>query len=245
MRAIRNISKTIMHFTSLPARDPQNLQNEISIVDSIRQRGIRLVTYEMFTNGRTMSNLAATCSIEYMDDYVFSINNDFECLFSLHGPASAQNLQSFLRNDMLYDIVAKYVDVKCYFRKFAATDIKNALMRIYIAKTKTIDAAATASTNAAAAAVAATTTTPYKKKSISHVLKRRVWAEHIGEHVGKTKCLCCKLTDITQLSFHCGHIIAEKNGGTTTVDNMLPICQSCNSSMGTNNLYAFMTMHGL
>ena len=84
-----------------------------------------------------------------------------------------------------------------------------------------------------------------KKKTISQLMKRRVWAKHIGEDVGKHKCLCCEMTDITQLSFNCGHIVAESNGGELTVDNLLPICQSCNSSMGTQNLYDYKKAHGL
>lgn len=85
----------------------------------------------------------------------------------------------------------------------------------------------------------------YKKKYIPLVLKRRVWNEWIGNKIGTYKCLCCKLTDITQLSFHCGHVIAEKNGGTLTVDNLRPICQSCNSSMGTNNMIEFIKKYKL
>lgn len=84
-----------------------------------------------------------------------------------------------------------------------------------------------------------------KKKSISLVVKRRVWAKHVGEDVGKTKCFCCKLTDITMLSFHCGHIIAESKGGTLEIDNLLPICQSCNSSMNNINLHDYVKKHGL
>ena len=35
---------------------------------------------------------------------------------------------------------------------------------------------------------------------------------------------------------HMAHIIAESNGGTTTWDNLLPCCSSCNSHMGTMKL---------
>lgn len=79
----------------------------------------------------------------------------------------------------------------------------------------------------------------YKKKSIPKSLRIAVWNEHIGENIGKIKCLCCNITEITQLKFHCGHILAEKNGGETTVKNMIPICETCNKSMGTTNLYEF------
>jgi hypothetical protein len=79
-----------------------------------------------------------------------------------------------------------------------------------------------------------------KKQTISSTLKRLVWNTHIGEEIGKSKCLCCNTTDITQLSFHCGHVIAEAMGGETNVSNLRPICQNCNSSMGTKNMNDFM-----
>lgn len=79
-----------------------------------------------------------------------------------------------------------------------------------------------------------------KKKKISATLKRLVWNKWIGEEFGKFKCLCCKITDITQLSFHCGHIIPECKGGDLILSNLKPICQNCNSSMGTMNMDDFM-----
>lgn len=83
-----------------------------------------------------------------------------------------------------------------------------------------------------------------KKKSIPIALKRKIWAKWIGEDVGKTKCICCKLTDITQLNFSCGHVISEFNGGELKVDNLKPICSSCNSSMGTTNMDEYMNKYG-
>jgi 5-methylcytosine-specific restriction endonuclease McrA len=92
--------------------------------------------------------------------------------------------------------------------------------------------------------VATTTTTrepvKKKKKSISSTIKKLVWNVNIGEEIGKTKCVCCKSTDIIQMSFNCGHVIAEANGGETIVSNLKPICQNCNSSMGTKNMNEFM-----
>jgi hypothetical protein len=79
-----------------------------------------------------------------------------------------------------------------------------------------------------------------KKKYIRSTIKRLVWNTNIGESEGKSKCLCCKLTEISQMSFHCGHIIAESNGGETIVSNLKPICQNCNSSMGPINMDEFM-----
>jgi len=79
-----------------------------------------------------------------------------------------------------------------------------------------------------------------KKKPISAAIKRLVWNTNIGEDVSKSKCMCCYSTDITQMSFNCGHIVADANGGETIVSNLKPICQNCNSSMGTKNMEEFM-----
>ena len=80
----------------------------------------------------------------------------------------------------------------------------------------------------------------YKKKKISATLKRLVWNKWIGEEIGKYKCLCCNVTDINQMSFNCGHIIAESKGGETILSNLKPICQNCNSSMASMNMDDFM-----
>ena len=79
-----------------------------------------------------------------------------------------------------------------------------------------------------------------KKKAIPSTIKKLVWNTNIGEDIGKAKCICCKSTDITQMSFNCGHVISEYNGGETIVSNLKPICQNCNSSMGTKNMNDFM-----
>jgi len=84
-----------------------------------------------------------------------------------------------------------------------------------------------------------------RKKTIPVALKRKVWDHWVGEHIGKTKCPCCKLTDITQLNFSCGHITAEANGGSLHLLNLRPICTSCNSSMGTKNMNEFIREYGL
>ena len=80
-----------------------------------------------------------------------------------------------------------------------------------------------------------------KKKTIPSAIKKLVWNKNIGEDIGKSKCYCCKSTDISQTSFHCGHVIAESKGGKTIVSNLKPICQNCNSSMGTKDMNDFMS----
>jgi len=78
-----------------------------------------------------------------------------------------------------------------------------------------------------------------KKKSVPKVVKDLSWNKWIGEDVARTKCLCCRVNEIKMSSFHCGHVIAESNGGKTTIDNLRPICSACNLSMGTENFEEF------
>ena len=77
------------------------------------------------------------------------------------------------------------------------------------------------------------------KQTISHTLKIKCWDTHIGVDIGRTKCLCCNHNYITQHNFHCGHVIAEANGGTLDIDNLRPICSACNNSMRTRNMNEF------
>lgn len=84
-----------------------------------------------------------------------------------------------------------------------------------------------------------------QKKAIPKAIKQLVWNFYIGEEIGKTECFCCGVTKITQLSFVCGHVEAEANGGQITIDNLRPVCAMCNSSMGTKNMIDFMKTHGL
>lgn len=77
------------------------------------------------------------------------------------------------------------------------------------------------------------------KTTIPKSLKRLVWDTYIGENIGKHLCLCCNHVYIRQIEFHCGHVIAEANGGSTNVENLRPICAQCNLSMGTTNMENF------
>ena len=66
-------------------------------------------------------------------------------------------------------------------------------------------------------------------------LRENVWKIRVGRRFS-VPCLCCFRTEITVFNFHTGHIQAQSQGGTDTVDNLLPICASCNLSMGATNL---------
>ena len=78
------------------------------------------------------------------------------------------------------------------------------------------------------------------KDNIPKIKKQEIWEYYIGIDIGRTKCLCCNINDITQFNFVNGHIIAKSKGGDMSKENLCPICQSCNSSMGNENMIEFM-----
>ena len=75
-----------------------------------------------------------------------------------------------------------------------------------------------------------------RKKNIPKAIKDQSWNKYIGKEIGETKCICCNNNNINSKTFIAGHIISEKNEGLITVDNILPICNPCNGSMGSTNM---------
>lgn len=78
-----------------------------------------------------------------------------------------------------------------------------------------------------------------KKAYIPKAIKVAVWNTYVGESIGRTKCTVCGTVDMTQMNFHCAHVVAEADGGEVSVANLRPTCATCNLSMGTMNLNAF------
>lgn len=66
---------------------------------------------------------------------------------------------------------------------------------------------------------------------ISKVLRKQVWNSQLLDG----KCYCCTET-ITYDNFECGHIIAVSKGGLTVLDNLKPICRTCNADMRNTNM---------
>jgi len=86
--------------------------------------------------------------------------------------------------------------------------------------------------------------TQYKKEVIPKTVRNCLWINFYGNQ-REGKCACCKRENITIGNFNCGHVIAERNGGTTTLDNMRPICTLCNTSMMTRNMDDFIKKFNL
>ena len=84
-----------------------------------------------------------------------------------------------------------------------------------------------------------------KKQSIPKNVRIIVWNHYIGEDIIKHKCLCCKKVTISNTNFEVGHVLSEKCGGTHEINNLRPICFSCNHSMGSENMIDFVVKYGL
>jgi hypothetical protein len=78
------------------------------------------------------------------------------------------------------------------------------------------------------------------KEKIPTAVRNTLWTNYFGKTL-EGKCQCCKKETISKNNFDCGHVISEKNGGTVDLDNLRPICRSCNSSMGIRNMDDFLT----
>jgi len=82
----------------------------------------------------------------------------------------------------------------------------------------------------------------YKRKSIPKAVKDKVWDTYIGGSYGKGKCYCCE-TYVDSKKFDCGHVVAAAVGGQNVVENLRPVCSTCNKSMGTQNMEEFKDMY--
>jgi 5-methylcytosine-specific restriction endonuclease McrA len=82
-----------------------------------------------------------------------------------------------------------------------------------------------------------------RKINIPKKVKIDAWNQHVGKGEKEALCICCREKTIDACDFHAGHIISEKNGGETTINNILPICSGCNLSMGSKNMGEYVEKH--
>ena len=77
-----------------------------------------------------------------------------------------------------------------------------------------------------------------------NIMRQNVWKTYVGAYVAQTKCMCCGLNDIDVWTFENGHVLSRSGGGLSSIENLRPICRTCNASMGVMNMDVFMQMHG-
>jgi hypothetical protein len=78
------------------------------------------------------------------------------------------------------------------------------------------------------------------KITIPKKIKMDVWNFYIGEELGVALCLCCSKEQIKSSHFYCKYVISKHNGGTMCIENLRPICNQCNLSIGKKNMNDYM-----
>ena len=70
--------------------------------------------------------------------------------------------------------------------------------------------------------------------------RMKVWDKEFGASVDRSKCPICGMNEISRFNFTVGHRKSLKNGGTNNMRNLRPICQQCNSQMGSMNMSVYI-----
>lgn len=69
-------------------------------------------------------------------------------------------------------------------------------------------------------------------------VRRALWKKYYGTSL-EGGCWACTTENIDPWNFHAGHIKPHKEGGEAKVDNLVPLCASCNTSMGAMNAHEY------
>jgi hypothetical protein len=77
----------------------------------------------------------------------------------------------------------------------------------------------------------------YQKAPIPARLRQEVWEKNIGDRFWGN-CFVCNIR-LHVMEWSCGHIQSEFTGGAMVFENMKVLCKSCNSKMGTENLFEY------
>lgn len=83
-----------------------------------------------------------------------------------------------------------------------------------------------------------------QKSGKNKALSIAVWDKQFGPDARIGKCYVCS-RPIKMEDYEMGHIVSAHDGGSKTIDNLLPVCKNCNRSCGTQNLHAFKAKMGM
>ena len=84
----------------------------------------------------------------------------------------------------------------------------------------------------------------YVKEEIPKTVRNALWWNYFKDsRIGL--CACCRREQISISNFHASHIEAEKENGSTTLNNLAPCCPCCNLSMKKMNMNTFIKIYNL
>jgi hypothetical protein len=76
-----------------------------------------------------------------------------------------------------------------------------------------------------------------RRRNIPQALRKAIW-EVFKTPENVVICHHCS-AKLDSFNFECGHIQSVAEGGPTTFDNLVPVCSTCNKSVGKRNIHAF------
>lgn len=79
------------------------------------------------------------------------------------------------------------------------------------------------------------------KVPIPIVVREQVWKKCNPNTCDLGMCFTC-CNDLYFRDMQCGHVKAHALGGDTTLENLMPVCKSCNNDMGVMNLFEYKEM---
>lgn len=83
--------------------------------------------------------------------------------------------------------------------------------------------------------------TNIKRKRVPAIVRLEVWKKLNNNISDIGQCFVCE-QDLLFQDMECGHIHAHALGGTDTVDNMMPVCKTCNRDMGIMHMLEYKTL---
>lgn len=76
------------------------------------------------------------------------------------------------------------------------------------------------------------------RRKIPHAIRQQVWKKVNLSTVEDGRCFVCD-TELCFTDMECGHIFAHALGGDDTLNNLMPVCKTCNRDMGIMNMYDY------
>jgi len=77
---------------------------------------------------------------------------------------------------------------------------------------------------------------------VPKAVKDATWKKYMSNK-NEGKCYCCGIETISVFNFEIGHNKARSKGGGNQIENLRPICKTCNTSMGTQSIESFRKKH--
>lgn len=81
------------------------------------------------------------------------------------------------------------------------------------------------------------------RKTIPKAIRNQLWRKYFGNQMTGA-CFCCKSELNVLENWEASHVIAASQGGGDNLENLRPLCSSCNRSMRAENMDEYMKRYG-